>query len=595
MRHCFFILIIFLSGCCFGATENKLSNQEFIALKRFIRTLVEDSEAGYVLFNKKPICIHGYHLRDPFCVFSDTYREAITLRRGASIWKKINKENSDIIIHISQKEDPIIRGYVHVLVINIPLFHRVVNDNLSLFQYILGPSITSQKLLNALVYENEPFHALLKYDKVLIGILLGFGTQNSLYVSRMENILEASSKENPPFFPPDLINQEYQKEYQPFPPSFGFKTIQDEIKEYSKKITLSSSSLTEKKPNFIFGLYVNEVGNKKLICDLEDLQDKIKKLICSENFEAAILKQLLGKNCGHLCTVEESNEAIGKSEINEIIAKGIWEMLQYHDFEYLSSFIEGIDLQDIGCVKGERLTYFPDYLNGFIEGKTNLNVANAYFQTIEYKKEFHSVVPFKLYYRTLALDETQKGKCNGSLVTLTYSIYSPLDLCLGNARSEKIDLTNTIPGFSHGIMGMCVGETREILIHPSLAYGFDTSSLDKCIYLRAIVKLEAVHNESSLPKMEPLNLVFLLDPEALQLRESTYKNGLKKFGAAIFAHLRKSKEVNVALIKNYLSQYYSNKQSHTPTTQQEQDQIAKIHWDIYWPQAEPNLHDYFLR
>ena len=53
-----------------------------------------------------------------------------------------------------------------------------------------GPQISAKKL-RALESTNEDFFSFMRNDKVLIGILLGFGLENALYVSRAEQIQES--------------------------------------------------------------------------------------------------------------------------------------------------------------------------------------------------------------------------------------------------------------------------------------------------------------------------------------------------------------------------------------------------------------------
>ena len=56
--------------------------------------------------------------------------------------------------------------------------------------YVYGPQISAKKL-RALESTNEDFFSFMRNDKVLIGILLGFGLENALYVSRAEQIQES--------------------------------------------------------------------------------------------------------------------------------------------------------------------------------------------------------------------------------------------------------------------------------------------------------------------------------------------------------------------------------------------------------------------
>ena len=637
----FFVALFFLFNSLFGQTgkpiDQSLSDKDKSSIKVFLRVLMEESEGGYVFFNKKPVCIHGYNFIDPFIVNTDIHKEMVALKEAASVWKKINKEKSDIIIHFCQNKDPKIPGVAHVLVINTVLFHKVVNKNLSLFQYILGPAVTSSSLLDALIHEDQPFHYLLKYDKVLIGILLGFETQNSIYASRVENIYEACATESPPFLPINLIKKEFIHEYVPFSPSFGFKTSQEEYDDFTKKLTVSSHKLTEKKPNFIFGWLKNKASNKKLISELEEVQDKIQNLIKSKNFEMYLLKELTGKKYSinshdlnllkintNLVIVQpsppiwtsfkglsnaqnNSTKELGlfffcklmnlkplpqqllnswpeqlPNKANKIIAKGIWESLRNYDLDQLVYFLEGMDKPDFQKLKVERLACSPYYLKDFIEAKENLEAANIYFQSLNNNKDYRCIDPLRLYYKTLENNENNKTICNGSVVNLTYSIYSQSGHCHGHGSNELINLKNTITGFAHGVKGMLIGETREILIHPSLAYGFDASSLDLCSYLKAIVTLNDVDNEEPIPEIQHKNLDFLLDAKILKMREDNYKNGLRIKGAVIASHLKKNNEINISKIKDYLTEFFVDQNRYITATVAEQDFINQFHWNIYF-------------
>jgi FKBP-type peptidyl-prolyl cis-trans isomerase len=585
MRHLFFLAIFFF-GSAFA--ETSLNEQEKKSLSVFLRVLTEDSEAGYVLYDSKPICIHGYRVQDSFSVQSANHRESVALKEGAQVWKGLKKEKSDILIHISQKEDPEIPNCIHVLVINVPLFHRVINENLSLFQYVLGPSITSQDLLNALIIEGKPFHALLKYDKALIGILLGFGTQNSLYGSRVENLMENSLIRHPPFLSRDSIHQEFDQEYLPFPANHGFKTAQGELDAYWQDFAVSSENLQEKKPNFIFGWVKKDEKNKTLLSELENAQQKIQKLLKSENFERDLLGKIIGNS--ELLSSKHTDDSSGqaapskmdKQEVNRIVAKGLWEFLRHDHFDYLPYFIEGLDASDVQKPLVERLAYFSTYLHDFLEAQNNLKAASAYFEGMHDNREFHCMVPFKLYYKTIETAEASERSCKGSLVTVTYSLYSPQGHHLSSGHNKIINLKNTISGFAQAIQGMRIGETREIFIHPALSYGFD----DKCRYLKAVVTLEDIHNEIRIPEMKALDLDFLFDPAVWQTRETHYKNGLTAKGAAIASHLRKHPEIDLAEVKNHLLAFYRTKQAFTSTSEAEQDVINHVHWTIYWSFAE---------
>ncbi len=579
----FFILFLFLFSTAFGQTKIPLSLEENAVLRKFFEVLIRESEVGYVLFNKKPVCIHGFYHKDPFAINTSSHKQSVALREGARIWNKFTEKKSDIVVHICEKEDPAIPRYIHVLIIHRPLLQATVKDNLTLFQYILGPSITPDILVNALLSKDQTYYTLLKEDKVLIGEILGFGTQNSLYGSRIENIQEAFEKEIPPFLHSESHIQEHDQEYLPFHPSFGFKSLKEELDDLQKKMTLSSENLAQKNPEFIFGWLKDSEKTKKIISELEMIQDEIQKLLTSSVFLENVLEKLTGKK--YFLNINQKFQfRFEKDEINKVVAKGLWESIQGYDYEYLPYFIEGMGKLESQRFKNERLAWFPEYRREFLEGKENLKRSDDLFQSLGNDKSFQCVIPQKLYYKSLK-NGHGKTECNRPLVSLNYSIFSPCGHCLANQDKVFLNLKNTIPGFAHGIKGMKIGEIREIFIHPGLAYGFDTS-LEKCMYLRAIVTLLDIHeNNSVISDIHYMDLAFLMDPRTMETRDENYRMALVEKGIEIARHLKKCKEIDLSVIRDYLKHFYNNRERFSITTQAEQDLINRVHWNIYYSES----------
>lgn len=578
MLHRLFLIILFLFSNCLGQEKILLSCEESAILKEFFQVLVGKSEAGYVLLNKKPVCIHGFYRIDPFCVDSPSYKHSVALREGSRVWNQLGSKNGNVLIHIADKEDSQISDFIHVLVINRPLFNRVVNENLSLFQYVLGPSVTSDELFKALTSKDQTYYSLLNCDKVLIGAILGFGTQNSLFGSRTENIQESTGEDIPPFLPTSKIIKEYAGEYLPFQPGFGFLSIREELKTLEERMIISSPKLLEKHPEFVFGCLKDSDANHTFITELETAQDQIQDLLNSPTFVAEILEKLTGKE--YVLAEQEFCFQFGREDINKIIARGIWESVQEYDTEYLTYFIDGLGKTEIPRLKSERLAWFPSYRRDFMEGKGNLEKANVFFHSLDQEKDVISIIPQKLYYKTLQ-NGCGEVVCAGPLVSLEYSIFSPLGHCLDH-QTKMLNLNNTIPGFAHGVKGMKSGETREICIHPSLAYGFETS-LDKCIHLRAVVTLLAIHeNHDSIHPPVGYDLSFLLDSQIQSTRDENYKIALIKHGAFIGNHLAKCQAIDLSLIQEHLRRFHSGEEKFAPTTQQEQNLINRVHWNIYY-------------
>lgn len=132
---------------------------------------------------------------------------------------------------------------------------------------------------------------------------------------------------------------------------------------------------------------------------------------------------------------------------------------------------------------------------------------------------------------------------------------------------------------------MAVGETREIYMHPWMAYPCDPQSISECRHLKALVTLNDAYNESPLPEMKSINLDFLLDPKILKQRQENYKNVLRFKGAAIAGHFKKSSEINLSKINDHLLAFQRDSELGIimiETTEYERDLINHLNWNIYF-------------
>jgi hypothetical protein len=248
----FLLTICFCFSIC-SADLKELSLEERSVLNKFFQVLIGESEVGYVLLDKKPVCIHGFFNKDPFLVNTTAHKHSVALREGARIWQRYANADSNVIIHISEQEDPLISNWIHVIAINRSLFREVLENNIALFQYVLGPVVNPDNLLMAFTSDKLAYHSLLRGDKVLIGEVLGFGTQNALYVSRIENIEERLDQDSPPFLKIQDLIREYPDEHLPFEPGFGFQSITQELLTLQDDLSFPSEKLTQSSPEFIFG------------------------------------------------------------------------------------------------------------------------------------------------------------------------------------------------------------------------------------------------------------------------------------------------------------------------------------------------------
>lgn len=105
--------------------------------------------------------------------------------------------------------------------------------------------------------------------------------------------------------------------------------------------------------------------------------------------------------------------------------------------------------------------------------KERLKILDTFIEKIKSDKVVEEVVRNKLYYKIL-----KPG--NGPVITFSETpilIYTARTIEEGDeelfscSEPKAFNLADTIPGLRNGVIGMRLGEQRELYIHPDLAYG----------------------------------------------------------------------------------------------------------------------------
>jgi hypothetical protein len=332
----FVILVIFTGGCSpsskpskeLGSILESLTIDECRVLECFFRTFFEESQGGYVLFGNKPLCIESFPFREEGSIFLPQKMHALStrLKEGALLWKQLNlnKYCKDYLLFVYEKA--VFDKWVDVILVNKKAFSKTVESNLSLFQYVLGPKVTPSELLIRLTDAGETFESVLHEDRVLIGILLGYGTQNSLFGSRLENINQTVSV-----------------------PSFGFSSLLDEASWLKSGGQLSTDFSEEKKPLLPWFCCYDTQETKPLIYQYKCAQKNITKVLNSSSFLENILTQMFGVDV-HLRPTHTASDFPGGNNLTKIVAQSIWLSIDetIRDAHYISGFYKGLRSSEEG-------------------------------------------------------------------------------------------------------------------------------------------------------------------------------------------------------------------------------------------------------
>ena len=147
---------------------------------------------------------------------------------------------------------------------------------------------------------------------------------------------------------------------------------------------------------------------------------------------------------------------------------------------------------------------------------TNLRACKKISARLTPPSDAECLIPNRLYYRTL-----EQGTSNNEISKYhswikAWHLVEDLKGCAlaGTYKlndASPLDLTRVIPGLAYGLLGMKEGETREIFIHPDLAYGTHTKFADG-EPLKITVKLIELGPISEKEVFPLLNIIETIQP-----------------------------------------------------------------------------------
>lgn len=166
-----------------GATEIFLNKEERENLEFFLRGLTIDlGGEGIIFIEGKPLSLISIPYMPYPCGFFKTENPFFAMRtkflKGYKVWLSIQKHSKEArIVAFKLPDDSCIEG---VIVANLAEITKVLDANQEIFFGRLGRKITAEDVVE-MIYSSKD---LLLRDTLghedLLGILLGFGTKNSI-------------------------------------------------------------------------------------------------------------------------------------------------------------------------------------------------------------------------------------------------------------------------------------------------------------------------------------------------------------------------------------------------------------------------------
>lgn len=497
--------------------------------ENFIKCLLTDTEAGYVFFGSKPICYYKVSTEDIPLIDSSSHELEIKLRLGVQWWLLAEplQKNDNYKLKITKQADA-----YEILCINKAAFLDVVQKNISVFQYILGPALKPELLFEKIINSATPFYDLLNHDNTLVGILLGFGTTNSIIGARKEFILDFYlAKPNLPY-KPVYLTQDLEKNWDYLilnmlydanrivpilnqRPSFSFKSLEEEQLALKTMQNQDNFLLCKYFPKLIFSNFTN---SDQLIAAYEQEQQNLLTILSQPNLTDLVLERL-SLNFSN----PESVLDIPTFHANDM-ASLLIKILQSRQFNSLEGAIEGI-------LDGREDRYAePDwdefYKLWILEQLQNqIEFVDRYFTNIDGQK----ITPY-VYIKTLKPGLGKPFKYSAGIFSLAiYAVGNPIPYYA--EHNVHLDLNQTILGLAKGVEGMQQSEIREIYIHPAAAYGLYTS-FDKWQPLKLVIRLESMDRNSHQITTDSAPLL----PERSLILSKEDKIKLKEMNKALAYH-----------------------------------------------------------
>jgi FKBP-type peptidyl-prolyl cis-trans isomerase len=191
------------------------------------------------------------------------------------------------------------------------------------------------------------------------------------------------------------------------------------------------------------------------------------------------------------------------SERNYTVARAIWWGLADSDPGYVDGLIEGMTAADRGIetrtrqeLVGGLVTYFETKQRH--HACRNLEASDLFFSEVD-GGDWTCLLTERIYCRKLERGDGAVLPADAETVELFYSVKTVEGTAqiqsvyadnFANPMPQLHGVSDLIPGLVEGLQGMRVGESRELLVHPDVAYGCD-SRLEPGVALRIRVKLIA--------------------------------------------------------------------------------------------------------
>jgi hypothetical protein len=170
-----------------------LTSEEKKDLTNFFKICSYSYQFSYTIFGEKPMSLDGLGLNRP--KFEDLeykedewVRSSYRKKEGWDVWKKHFQDlplNNFSLIFYPVPNHP---ELIHFSIINHKMFLDIVEKHIEEFHKVLNRKISSQEILNGYIKAEGEIFERIKNHEGLLGIILGYGKENSFKYMRKEKL-----------------------------------------------------------------------------------------------------------------------------------------------------------------------------------------------------------------------------------------------------------------------------------------------------------------------------------------------------------------------------------------------------------------------
>ena len=182
------IFFSFFVGSLFAQSETQeIPWEDHEVLERFFDYLIHRTTLGYTLCGDKPVAIDTFpklaQIPPQYAVKVLTeFHGYSILWRGLEVWLRYSHKFPSEKFVFTYVED-----YNTIFLLNKENVKTVIEKNLALFQKYMGVGLTEADVLNY-ICDGSPKKCIIAPNQILLGILLGFGKNNSIAFANASHI-----------------------------------------------------------------------------------------------------------------------------------------------------------------------------------------------------------------------------------------------------------------------------------------------------------------------------------------------------------------------------------------------------------------------